>query len=184
MPDQASVEISSNSYPTYISVADADIYLAASSSASATWTALDADQKAQNIVTASRLLDSLSWKGDPTEDDQDLAWPRTGTGVSGVEDDEIPQAIVNAAAELAGMNALGVDIMNFTSTASIEKRIKAGSVEVENFRSFGTTYPFPLPVWRLLAPYLGGPANLSGVRSSGTDGCSITNHDYGHSQGF
>jgi Putative DnaT-like ssDNA binding protein len=183
MPFPASVDIGSNSYPSYNSIEDSDIYIAADPAASEIWAALSDDVKGRHSVGASRVLNALSWLGTPTEADQELAWPRTGTGLSGVDDDEIPQAICDGHNELVIASVLGTDIANFVTTASNQKRIKAGSVEVENFRMIVPTYPLPQASWLLIAGYLQSQANV-GARSTGTCGESILDRPFKHSVGI
>lgn len=177
------VEIDGQHYDTYADVASADIYLAADPNGT-TWAGLDDDQKGRYLVQATRVLNAQRWKGQRVDPDQPLAWPRSG--ISGVDDEGVPQAIFDASIELANLGALGTDIVNFTSTFSVQKRLKAGSVEIENFRSFDTVYPLPQAVWRLIAPYIGGTddGTNGGVRGFGTCGRSITHDDLHHSTGF
>lgn len=180
-----SVTIGSYTYTAYSSVLIADEFLAADPIVGPVWALLaDEDAKGPHIVSATRLLDSLIWRGVMTELDQLNQWPRSSTGISSVIDDEIPDPIQWATNILAGLSATGVDILNFTTTANLQKRIKAGSVEVENFKGEAATYPYPLPVWRLISPYLRGSDSSAAISGFGLDGCSITLRDYHHNSGF
>lgn len=174
-----SVTIGSNDYAVYADVDYADIYLEADPSADA-YRAATADTKGRALVSATRVLNIQNWRGSKTDTDQVDAWPRTG--ITGVDEDVTPHEIPDACCELANALLNGVDIVNFTSTAQTQKRIKAGSVEVENFRSVDI-YGLPLPqmAWKLIQPYIGGDAT-AGARSTGTDGCSRTERPYDHSQ--
>lgn len=150
------VTIGAAEYEVYADLATADLYLAAEPNA-ATWREGDEEENSRALVSATRILNRAPWAGEKTDSSQALAWPRTGTGVDGVEDDLIPQAIIDASIELANAIRNGYDAANQASTASGTKRQKAGSVEIEYFSSVsvdGTRYP--LPVHELIAPYLGG----------------------------
>lgn len=178
------VEIGGAAYEVYADQYFADDHLDADFGAAA-WRAASEPEKARALVTAKRVLDRLLWRGTKTDEDGEAAWPRTG--ISGVDSDEIPLAICQANAELASALIDGTDIVNMTSTGSIEKRVKAGSVEVENFRAIGLAgeeYPLPKGPWKLISPYLQGASSATGARSNGTDGESVADDDYGHTRGI
>lgn len=100
---------------SYLTVAEADAYLDARPNVAA-WTGASADARARAVITATRLLSPLPWRGSRTTAAQALAWPRADCpnpdapwGVSGVTGDEwiyyasdvIPQRVKDACAELA-----------------------------------------------------------------------------------
>ncbi len=166
------VVIGSNSYFSYSDVANADIYLDASSNADA-WRASDDDIKGRALVSGTRILDRLLWKGEKTDIDQPNAWPRKNTGITGLDDDETPQAIVDADCELATSIVDGNDWTNQQTTANGTQSLKAGSVEIVYFRGAeGTALPLPLAVWQLIAPYLAGGSTLTDAQSTGTEMCN------------
>lgn len=167
----ASITLGGTSYFSYISIADADAYLAAEQSA-ASWRALtDQDDKARTLISASRLLDRQIWAGTLTDADQTEAWPRTD--IAGVEDDETPLVIGYAAALLASAMIDGFSATT-NPVALPEKRIKADTVEIENFRpNEETAIPLPFAVWQLISKYLGGISSLlGGSESTGTSGAA------------
>lgn len=170
----ATVTIGTVDYPVYADLDQANDYLSAESGATAWRAETDDDVKRRALVSATRTLDRLAWPGERDDPDQDLAWPRSGTGLSGVEDDVVPQQIIDATCVLAMLIVAGTDVAGMTSTSGGEiKRQKAGSVEQEFFRAFdveGT--PLPTQAWDLIAPLLGGPATSGGAVSFGTDRCS------------
>lgn len=182
-----SVTIGANDYFVYMETADADIYLAADPDA-ATWRALTSDDpKARALVAATRILDRQSWAGDKTDGtDQVNAWPRTDTSIDGVDEDIVPDDIANACAELANAIVNGTFTATTQTTAQTKRRIKAGTVEVEYFRGAeGMAIPFPLPVWQLISPYLGGGASASSLSSSaGVDQCDPLSAGYNFDLGF
>lgn len=167
----ATVTIDSVNYFSYISAAAAISYLAADSGA-ANWRAADTDVQARALVSATRWLDRLSWSGDKTDDDQDNAWPRDG--ITGVEDDETPQAVIDACALLASAIVDGLNANTNTAAGGGTKRLKADTVEIEYFRPTDeAVLPLPLSIWQLIAAYLGGAGStiIGGSESTGTDGC-------------
>lgn len=96
---------------SYISVEAASAYHAANFHTAAAWAALTADQKAQAVITASRMLDQqFTWNGKRTVAAQAMQWPRSyvPNPVAGqpeeddyIEEDEVPPEIINACAQLA-----------------------------------------------------------------------------------
>lgn len=172
------VSIGGSDFEVYADISTADAYLEAEvSDAAAKWrddARTDEDAKARALVTATRLLDRQQWAGTKTDPDyQELAWPRTGTGIAGVDDDAVPQAIIDAACLLAAEINNGSNVTATASTASGIKREKAGSVELEFFGNFSDTGAprFPTAVEELLRG-LRGTAGLGGAAAYGTDECS------------
>jgi hypothetical protein len=183
------VTVQSQPYDTYASVTQADLYLNANFLATA-WFDLTEDQKGQLLVTATRLFDRQCWLGEKTEPGpspmQPLAWPRTSTGVDGVEDDVVPTDIVNGSIEMAFAILDGNEAVNSNVPGAQKLRsIGAGSVNLAWFRGAEGSARFnrfPLPVQELVKKYLCGQG-LTGAIISGTDGCSITNDDLGYNEG-
>jgi hypothetical protein len=62
---------------SYATVAEADAYFGDRLDADA-WTAASDERKAQALVTATSLLDGLSWQSTVVSESQDLAHPRVG----------------------------------------------------------------------------------------------------------
>lgn len=62
---------------SYVTVAQADAYLAARLNAGA-WTSATADTKAAALIEAQRSMQTLPWLGARATASQALAWPRTG----------------------------------------------------------------------------------------------------------
>jgi len=182
MPD---VIIGSQTYASYATVAEADQYLSAAAHADA-WRAItDDDVKGRALVTASRLLDRQRWKGEKTDPLQDLAWPRTGTGVEGVEDDTIPQDIIDACIELALAIVQGSDVQEAQNQSQKIQNLKAGSVSLTFFRGAdGVPLRFPLIIQELLLKYLAGAGASLANTATGTDGCTISNDPYGFTEGL
>ncbi len=184
----ATVTIGATTYTTYSDVADADEYFNGSSDF-AEWAAFTDDEKARGLVSSTRLLDRQSWQGEKaaTSPDTTLAFPRTGlTDCQGnaVDADESLALAVEASQLLA------LDILNEESvetsltTEDLTKRLKAGSVEIENFRAqLGTNTRFPLAVMELIGCFLAGSAAVAGSIATGTDGTALDD-DFSLNSGF
>lgn len=118
-----------------------------------------ADKKAA-LMTATRLLDQwVRWYGIKTAESQSLDWPRYGVvdkdGYS-VPDDIIPQAIKNAACEMA--YAMLEDDLTVTNAMAGLKSIKVGSLAIVADR-FDRASTIPEAVWKAVGCYGVQPAN-------------------------
>ena len=95
-----------NGYPSYASVAEADAYLIADVELAVDWLALSAVEKVQRLVSATRRLDRLKWRGERAGGaSQATAWPRSGLqypGGGAVGSDAPPDEIEDVAILLAG----------------------------------------------------------------------------------
>lgn len=60
---------------SYVTVEEADLYFADRLDVAA-WSSADAGQKGQALVTATSMLDEMSWAGSAISDSQPLAFPR------------------------------------------------------------------------------------------------------------
>ncbi|MGH9339530.1 MAG: DnaT-like ssDNA-binding protein [Acidobacteriota bacterium] len=120
-----------NSYST---VAESDAYHE-THLYSADWTGATADQKCRALVSATRMLDLyIQWKGDPADEVQALAWPRTGlldTNGNEIAGTELPQLLRDITAELA--RKLIISDLTAGSQAETEglAGLKAGEIELE-----------------------------------------------------
>lgn len=95
---------------SYASLTEAEAYMATLVHKDA-WTEATDPAKEAALQQATRLLDTLTWKGRKATAEQALAWPRTGvTDRDGYEVDPaaIPAALRNACAEFA-FRLLGED---------------------------------------------------------------------------
>jgi hypothetical protein len=178
----ASITIGANSYEVYRSLANHLKYLAAEFSAT-NFRAATTENQSIAIVTATRLLDRLGWAGDKADEDQTKAFPRSG--ISDLEDDQVPAALLDAESLLASAIIDGQTVVSSPTTGNNIRRQQAGSVSIEYFNPAMITDPtrLPQPVMELIGKWLGG-APLSGVLASGTDGCSILDNGFGLSGSF
>lgn len=184
------VTLNSIDYPVYASLEAADAYLEGSMSENAQkWRLItDEDTKKRYIIQMTRLIDRQRWKGEKTDEAQELQFPRTGTGVDGVEDNQIPQAIVDATIEGAASLANGGDFETTQNQSQKIQSMSAGRVSMSFFRGAeGTASRFPLNIQELLRDLLAGssPA-LTGVASGvdSTDAESVTSRDWGVNRGI
>lgn len=180
----AAVLVGSNTYDSYVDLVTADEYLEAASHA-ANWQAETSDDiKGRYLVTATRLLERQRWKGDAASSTQTFAWPRTGTGITGVEDNVIPQNILDACCEIASALADGSDVQSAQNQAQKIQTMKAGSVSLTYFRGAdGTPRRFPQIIQELLRDYLAGSSSsLGSAQSSDVDTESITARTYEYAE--
>lgn len=182
---------SANTYETYADVAGATTYLDASlASYSVAFRGATEDNKARSLVMATRWIDAQSWQGEKSDPDQPLQWPRTG--IAGVDPLVVPQQVVDASIILAAMlienPALQTEISS--GGAAETKRLKAGSAEIEYFRSANAfkwkNTVFPADIWALLSGWLSGMGKSNMGRAESFDTCrpSAFEHDYGFNRGF
>jgi hypothetical protein len=172
----AIVLVDSLEFDTYASLADADEYLAGDFAAAA-WRAesvVDND-RARALVTATRLLDRLNWDGEKTDPDQLHAWPRTG--FTDLDEDIVPQPIIDASILLAREIQAGSAVDGQATTGSNVRRQRAGSVEIEYFNPnlLSDAARLPVAVEELVSRFLAGAA--FGPVAFGTDsprGCAGT----------
>ena len=184
------VDIGGNDYNVYASVAEADLYLAADPGRSTTWAAYTEDQKEQGLVQATRYLDSFTWRGNLTDETtpQATEWPRANlTDKNGltVNSATVPQEIEDATIILAYEFLGDTSLSDSFDTSSNVKRVKAGSVEIENFRSqsgsaFSVETVFPLVGLWLAGNY----ADAILALASGTDVATGTGKLYERTEGF
>jgi hypothetical protein len=110
------VTINAVDYDVYADLDTADEFLAADFSADAWRAETDVDQKARADVTATRLLDRIRWAGEKTDPDQLHAFPRTG--ITGLDEDTVPQPIIDASIVLAKLIHAGSSVDSQPSTQS------------------------------------------------------------------
>lgn len=180
----ATVQIDGTDHEVYIDEAAADAYLQADASRRTAWAALATDTKLIYIVSATRRLDRLKWKGTKSVAGQALEWPRDNVGVEWVDDGVVPQAILDATAVLAGDLALDESVADQLDAGANIRSVKAGTAQVQFFRpTFGPKLAGPLI--ELVGDLLKGGVNDGGL-AVGTDGESSFGslYPYGRRSGF
>ena len=87
---------------SYVTLAEMTAY-AATQSWNATWTAYTQDKKEISLISATKWLDTLTYKGSRNATTQKLSWPRTGATFDGVTSSAtaIPAQIKTAQMELS-----------------------------------------------------------------------------------
>lgn len=178
----AEIQIGGKGFDAYANVTTADEYLSASFTATAWRAEADVDQKGRALVEASRLIDRQVWAGAKSDELQSAAWPRSG--IDGVDEYAVPDAVVAATCELASAFIDGqTDVLSNPSTTNNVRSLQAGSVGIEYFfPSAATAARFPLIIQELLGVYLLGAASSSTLgfpSASGVDGCSSFNRGLG-----
>ena len=156
----ATVTINGETYETYADVATADTYLNADLALSAGWSALSTDDKGRALVGATRVFDTLDWKGKKTSDSQPIEWPRTG--IDGVDPNVIPDDIIAGNVTYAAQIGADPTIVNNQNSGNNQKRAKAGSAEIEYFSPSDKNSPkLPVRVNDLVAKYFGSSGSMS-----------------------
>jgi len=154
---------------SYISEADATTYHAAYG-ASATWAAATADQREAALRVATRYLDlhyAGRWRGTRTNEDQALAWPRSGVYDDDsieVDDDVIPANLERACAEVALRVLTGDDLLGvITETGDVtSESVTVGPIS-ESKTYAGTkshAYQYPM-IESMVAGLIGSGISLT-----------------------
>lgn len=155
------IVISGNTYFSYASVSDANIYLIPDSNY-ATWSALTDDAKGAYLIQGTRLLDSLEYK-----ESADTQAER-----------ELIDAFSYATILIASLVATGsTAILGGTVAEAQANSYKAGSVSISYFRDISFYFPSSYSAWpknilALIRPYLKNLTSIGGAVSFGTDGTS------------
>lgn len=166
----AEITIEGREYFSYVTVDDADAYLAVSPLA-ANWRLEPDGERAKHVVAASRLIDRQRYRAGYRTQAERAAVP----------------AFADATCEIAAQLASGdTSILSSISTAPEVKRIKAGTVEVENYDRVGGAR-FGGAVYELLTAYLEAPdpiatqrrPTVGGASAFGTDAVSTREDVYG-----
>lgn len=159
---------------SYLTVEEADAYFE-SRIKGESWSNASADEKAAALITATRVLDSMSvgqrrlirpsnkdpfyltsrtWTGTIATDTQALAWPRIGMrdrhGRS-IASDTIPKELKQATAELAGQLYLTDRTLDNEAVVQGISSISAGSVSI-SFKDAIEAKVLPDLVLSLLPP--------------------------------
>jgi hypothetical protein len=158
--DATSGGTSSNAF---CDVASADIYHS-ERLFNSEWSEASDNEKAAALIRATFLLNELEWKGYvDTASTQALRFPREELyDRDGRELTGIPNFLVTATCDLA----LELLRSENVSPEAAQKRVKAGSVELEYFEKTPGAGPLPEYISRYISFYtIGGSYNVSLVRS-------------------
>lgn len=152
---------------SYVTVEEADDYLAANIHVGPVWTAQTTETKERLLVWASRFLDQrAAWNGKVIAADQPMRWPRSGVKNSddiAIAPDSIPRQLKEAVVEMA--RYLIEDRAAQSSQDSL-KKLKVDVIEFE-FREGATIPEIPGEISNLLAglgSLLSGPRNFAKIR--------------------
>jgi hypothetical protein len=185
----STVTIGGNNFNAYLDESEIDEYAAAAIGDNAdAWRDAEDDVKARAAVSATRLIDRLTWLGAKTASDQTNEFPRTSLTYadgSAVPSDTVPQRLLDADAELAMALVNDADVQDAPSTAATMKRVKAGSAEVEWFASAQDSgFRFPQIVHELIGAWLTTAAVSSMGAAFGVDEKSKLRRGSGLTGGF
>lgn len=137
---------------SYVTVAEADAYLTNRLYADE-WSNAAITLKEKALITATRLLDSLSWTGTAIDEKQPLAFPRNAeyfdprVGSFVLLTEETPLVIENATCELA-VHLLQNDVVSSPSTV---ESIEVSGIVLNTIRNSPT---IPANIKRLIRPLL------------------------------
>jgi hypothetical protein len=146
----------------YVSVADADAYHLARSSAE--WAAATDPAKEAAILSATLWLNGLSWRGRKVAS-RVMAWPREdvvdGDGYE-ISNDTVPAAVADACAELAGAIIGGADPLGVQDRTI--NQMSVGSVSITYDPASPQSPKFPA-VTAMLKALLWGSNTIRLVRA-------------------
>lgn len=159
---------------SYVSVADADAYLAIKIGQNSAWNALVTGTKESYLEWATTLLDQRTrWSGFKSVQASALAWPRTGVidreGFS-VATNVVPTPVADAVVEIANYLVIkGNDpsIPNTNIANSGIKSLKADVLEITYNDGFIASIPsFPMGLVDILRPlgYFNGSGRMGFAR--------------------
>lgn len=144
---------------SYVTIAEADAYLVDSARAGA-WAFLSPQQKTAALITATRVMETITWQGQKTNPAQALAWPRAGVidrYGNAVDSSVVPTDVKNGQIELAFEVSQDPTLVTKESSGSNIESVKAGSAAVSFFRpTAGSRLPFAS--WAILGQYASGGA--------------------------
>jgi len=138
---------------SYATLAEAELYFLDRIDVSA-WTAADDTRKSQALITATGMLDLLSWSGGAVSESQPLAFPRDSfyfdprIGVSVSSSITTPTRIINATFELAYHLINNEGLLDNTG---LIKDLNVGGITLSTIRPASK---MPLMVKRLIRPLL------------------------------
>ncbi len=114
------------------------------------WEAASGGDKLKALGSATQLIETLNFTGDPTDEDQELSFPRD-------PDTTVPEAVEKATYELANalLSGVDVDLEVRSLTNQSDTFGPSGSARVANAVPDHVAAGIPsLVAWRLLRPYL------------------------------
>jgi hypothetical protein len=149
---------------SYATILEADTYFSDRLDVAA-WTSATESQKSQALITATSMLDDLSWTGIATDSAQFLAFPRIGyyfdprLGIT-IELVDVPSRIFTACLQLA-YHLLNNDGLLDDTGSALDLNI--GGISLSRIRNPGK---IPSIVKRLIRPLLLNTANNTWWRAN------------------
>ena len=130
------IDIDSTEYTSYASLSEANEYLNADFRRKAVWNALTDEAKNERLVSATRELDMLDWKGEKAGgNSQTDAWPRQDVFYpdgSPVANNELPIEVEQACIILAADGeSIAAPSSSSSTTGQTIRRLKSGDDEIE-----------------------------------------------------
>lgn len=121
---------------SYVSIAEADLYIADrihDSTLASQWAALNTASKSRFLVNATRSIDMISeWIGDRYSRDQKLNWPRVNAVVDGYLVDQItfPEPVKEATIEMAVWSMANSGAVTVAQNAAFDS-VRVGPIEID-----------------------------------------------------
>ena len=142
---------------SFVTVAEADTYHLGRFHNSSDWYDKDPGDKAALLVWSTRLLNRLQWNGSRSDQDQALAFPRSGLTEDGIsiDSDTIPNRIKEATSELAFWLAKS-DRMS-PETGGVLQRLKVDVIELNYDTTREDPEPIPKEVMTIIGDWTGTP---------------------------
>lgn len=180
----STITLNAIDYVSNASVAEADAYLAIDPVRGGPWALLSVDEKGAFLVSGTRRLNPLSWEGTKTngEGTQVDAFPRTGVTYDDgteVSTTEVPVEVENATILTAGSTAIDPTVSGAGTSGSNNKKLKAGSAEIEYFRAEKGKPLQDEMAWDLIKQFMDiGLSANTGMYAPGTsDECGVSSFD-------
>ena len=176
MANPDTITLGTDSFDVYGPLADATAYFNGKLNRTS-WTGTEGDTRKRSLISASRMLDLINWKGSPTDLDtpQPLAWPRTGvTDKNGsvIVDTVFPTDLLRGYYELAQVIIDNPSLDEESDQGSNIRSVTADVVNVSFFRPVSGTR-FPTVVHNFLKQFMNISGSSVGGFSYGTDEASV-----------
>lgn len=174
--------IGGGTYKSYATLAEADTYLAADDVLADGWDVLADARKIRRLVSATRKLDMLPWRGKKAVEGQGTQWPRSG--LQDAEGDDldstiVPVSVVDATILMAGNLSVDLSVSEVEDTTPL-RGDRVGQKAAEYFYEGPRELDALLPrgIQGLLLLWLDYGTDYTGA-VTGNDSESEFSQDYG-----
>jgi hypothetical protein len=150
---------------SYVTVSEANAYFLSRLDAD-TWIGSSDINKERALITASNILDEMTWIGTISDTNQAMAFPRVANyfddrlGVTVYLESTVPWRIAKAAMELSLHLLMNPDSLHLASTI---KNVNLGAISIEEIRA---PAKMPSRVKKIISPLLAGRGSNAWWRSN------------------